>query len=196
MSDPREDPELTAWALGEASQPRDADASERARVEQAAALCRDMLRATELPGLDAARRVEILRRAEQRSRRVRPWLVAAWLAPAAVAAALYLGVVVPAEQRVRLAEQTRVLAELEAKQAEAREQAQQRELERARALAEAERAMHESAMKGAAARPTVADAIRDERSPIAHPRTLRPASKPGASSGSGGCDPNDPLCGL
>jgi hypothetical protein len=166
------------------------------RANRAAALCRDMLRATELPGLDAARRVEILRRAEQRSRRVRPWLVAAWLAPAAVAAALYLGVVVPAEQRVRLAEQTRVLAELEAKQAEAREQAQQRELERARALAEAERAMHESAMKGAAARPTVADAIRDERSPIAHPRTLRPASKPGASSGSGGCDPNDPLCGL
>jgi hypothetical protein len=189
MSDPREDPELTAWALGEASQPRDADASERARVEQAAALCRDMLRASELPGLDAARRVEILRRAEQRSRRVRPWLVAAWLAPAAVAAALYLGVVVPAEQRVRL-------AELEAKQAEAREQAQQRELERARALAEAERAMHESAMKAAASRPTVADAIRDERSPIAHPRTLRPASKPGASSGAGGCDPNDPLCGL
>ena len=206
MSEHRDDPDFTAWALGEASdRPRDEhELSERARVEQLAALGRDVLRADGVPDLDTAQRVEIMRRAERRRpRSFVTMLVAASFVVLVAMSAVYLALVRPAEQRAIVAERARVAAEAAARAAEvqARQEAVEREAALARARALAEMAEHSRAQaEGAASRATMADVERQDPAGSAHDRS-RPATKASGSStssgsASGGCDPNDPLCGL
>ena len=120
MSEHRDDPELTAWALGEpVDPPGDEQAgSERARVEHAAAFVREVLRSDDIPALDAAQRLEIMRRADRRAwRRARTMLLVACVGILPVASVLCFTVLRPAEDRALVAEQAKAAAKVRAYQA-------------------------------------------------------------------------------
>lgn len=88
--------------------------------EHTAALAREVLRGTDVAGLDAAMRAQIAERAARRSQpRLWPLVLAAALGGAfVVGLGLYLGVVRPAEERAVVAEQQ---ARVEAARAAERE---------------------------------------------------------------------------
>jgi hypothetical protein len=178
--------------------------------ERTAALARDVLRATDVAGLDAAMRAQIAERAARRSQpRLWPLVLAAALGGAfVVALGLYYGVVEPArlaEQQAR-AEMIRLAAEREAERERvAMEQQHQLAVEAAkaaqaqaqvRALAAAEAANAAQEMEKPSASPLGAGS--DWRRPAAmHGGKSSGRARPSAASTSaGGCDPDDPLCGL
>jgi hypothetical protein len=132
--------------------------------EHTAALAREVLRGTDVAGLDAAMRGQIAERAARRSQpRLWPLVLAAALGGALVVAlGLYLGVVRPAEERAVVAEQQ---ARVEAARA----------AERERIIAEQAR----SAAQGKAHKVERAEVVLDDTQPEpASPGELAPAFHP------------------